>query len=265
GYIDHVLGLLPFEPKTHQDLGGPPCSYVGHPLSEKIGWMQTLPTHSLEKQLQLGSGKPVIVVLPGSRSSEVRRLMPVFAETLNRLNAVGADFEAIIPAVPHVRHLIDAALKKSGARAFVVEGHEAKYQAFRLATCALAASGTVSLELALAGTPMVVGYRVDPLATGVRYLITAHSVVLPNLILANNAVPEFMQEDCTPENLSTALQPLLFREEAYDAQRAALRQVQARIRMPEQTEPSDAAAAIVYHYATNGVPRPQPESPAGNI
>lgn len=250
GYIDHVLGLLPFEPKAHKDLGGPPCTYVGHPLAEKIESMRAVSTDALEEQLQLRPGKPVLVVLPGSRTSEVKRLMPPFAAAINQLMASGADFETIIPALPHVRSLIDSELRKTGVPVYVVEGADAKLQAFKLATCALAASGTVSLELALMQTPMAIAYRVDPVASRLRYLISAQSVVLPNLILGQNVVPEFLQEDCTPGKLCAAMKPLLGRSNEYNAQMIGFDQVEDRLRLPGDMLPSEAAATVVAHYLT---------------
>lgn len=261
-YIDHVLALLPFEPKAHADLGGPPCTYVGHPLSEKIDEMRNVSTQQIDLQLQLRPGKPVLVVLPGSRSSEVKRLMPPFAATINRLLASGADFETIVPALPHVRTLIDAELRKTGVPVYVVEGKEFKLQAFRLATCALAASGTVSLELALMQTPMAIAYKVDPLAAQLRHLVTAQSFVLPNLIHGENVIPEFMQEDCTPHKLTAAMLPLLRQEAPYEAQMTAFAEIEERLRLPAGKAPSAAAADVVAHYIRHVRSRPDTGSPA---
>ncbi len=251
-YVDHVLGLLPFEPKAHADLGGPPCTYVGHPLSEKIDEMRRISTQQLELQLQLRPGKPVLVVLPGSRTSEVKRLMPSFAATIDRMLASGADFETVIPALPHVRPLIDAELRKTGVPVYVVEGADFKFQTFRLATCALAASGTVSLELALMQTPMVIAYKVDAVAAQIRPFITANSIVLPNLILEKNVIPEFIQQECTPDKMTPATLALIRQEKEYQAQKAAFFEIDNRMRLPDGRKPSEAAATVVAHYLQNG-------------
>ncbi|MEL7542493.1 MAG: lipid-A-disaccharide synthase, partial [Pseudomonadota bacterium] len=243
-YISHVLALLPFEPDAHRRLGGPPCSYVGHPLIENIDAMRGIETASLEAQLQLRPGKPVLALLPGSRSSEVRRLMGPFLDTVDRMLGAGIDFETVIPALPHVRDYIDGELRRSGLPVYVVEGADAKLQTFKLATAALAASGTVSLELALMGTPMVIAYKVDALAAQVRFLVKAQSIVLPNLVLGENVIPEFTQEKCTPAELVSALSPLLTGGDAHTTQRRALAEVEARMRMPDDVAPSDAAARI---------------------
>ncbi|MEO0617713.1 MAG: lipid-A-disaccharide synthase [Pseudomonadota bacterium] len=247
-YISHVLGLLPFEPEAHHRLGGPPCSYVGHPLIEKLEEMRSIQTAALEAQLQLRPGKPVLALLPGSRTSEVRRLMGPFLDTVDRMLGAGIDFETVIPALPHVRDFIDSELRSSGLPVYVVEGVDAKLQTFKLATAALAASGTVSLELALMGTPMVIAYKVDVIAAQVRYILTAHSIVLPNLVLGENVIPEFTQEKCSPAELVAALTPLLTKGDAHAAQRRALAEVEARMRLPDGAAPSDAAAKIAAAY-----------------
>src|SRR5262249_18384040 len=148
------------------------------------------------------------VVLPGSRPTEVRRLMQPFGETVSMLTSRIGPIEIIIPAVPSVRPLIEEALASWPIRPHLVEGESDKFKAFRLARAALAASGTVTLELGLAGVPMVVAYRVDWLASRLRFLLKVPSIVLANLVIGRNVFPEFIQEDCTPEKLTGALAPL---------------------------------------------------------
>ncbi|MEL6287471.1 MAG: lipid-A-disaccharide synthase [Pseudomonadota bacterium] len=247
-YVDHVLALLPFEPKAHAELGGPRCTYVGHPMIERLDAMRTVETETLRAQLQLRAHKPILALLPGSRTSEVRRLLPPFMETVDRLLDTGLDFETVIPALPHVRPLIDRELTRWGMPVYVVEGDEAKLQTFKLATAALAASGTVSLELALIGTPMVIAYRVDAVAAQLRHLVKAHSIVLPNLILGENAIPEYIQEACRPETLVGAVGPLLRREAAYEQQSHALDKVVERMQLADGQAPSAAAADVVAKY-----------------
>src|SRR5690606_20333333 len=157
-YIDHVLALLPFEPDAHRRLGGPPCTYVGHPLIERRAWLDALDSAPLTERLGIDREQPVLVVLPGSRSSEVERLMQPFGDTVRLLHARGLANQVIVPAVPHVRPFIEEAVADWPVRPHLVEGEEDKFRAFKLATAALAASGTVTLELAIAGTPAVVAY-----------------------------------------------------------------------------------------------------------
>jgi lipid-A-disaccharide synthase len=249
-YVDHILGLLPFEPSTHERLGGPPCTYVGHPLIERADWLSNLDPEPLRQRLGLDPNRPVVVALPGSRASEVGRLMEPFGDTLRLLIERGTVPQVIIPCVAHVRAQVDRLRKTWPVPAQFVEGQEDKFRAFKLADAALAASGTVTLELALAGTPMVVAYRVDPVAAPfLRRLIKAPTTVLANLVLGENAFPEFHQEKSSPENLANVLLPLLSDTPQRRAQLAALARIPDCMHIPEGQSPSEAAADIVIAYA----------------
>jgi lipid-A-disaccharide synthase len=259
GYVDHVLALLPFEPDAHVRLGGPPCTYVGHPLIERLGWIAALDAAPLAKRLALPADAHLVVVLPGSRASEVGRLMQPFGEALTKLIEQGRKFEVVIPVVQSQRGLIERHLSAWPTKPLLVTGEEDKFRAFKLARAALAASGTVTLELALAGTPMVVAYKVGvPTATIVRGLITAPSVVLANLVLDERAVPELLQEHCTPGNIASALAPLLDEGSARSRQLSALARVPPRMRLAQGT-PSEAAADVVLYYAEKGRGWPHPD------
>ena len=118
-------------------------------------------------------------------------------------------FEVIVPVVESVRALVEAGLRSWPVTPHLVTDEADKFRAFKLATVALAASGTVTLELALAGTPMVVAYKVDALAYSLRFLFLAHSVALPNLILGARVFPEFLHQDCSGNKLAGALAPLM--------------------------------------------------------
>lgn len=250
-YVDHVLALLPFEPGAHQRLGGPPCTYVGHPLIERLEWLRQLDTEPLAKSLGLAPNRLVLVVLPGSRSSEVERLMQPFGQAIAQLQQRGLGPRVIIPVVPHLRDLVEQHARTWPIAPALVEGQEDKFRAFKLAHAALAASGTVTLELALSGTPMVVGYRVDPVAARLRFLLKVHSVVLANLVLGGNAFPEYLQEDCTPENLAAALDLLLHDTPQRQAQADALAQIPG-LMLQSGASPSEVAAKIVLDYAEHG-------------
>jgi lipid-A-disaccharide synthase len=243
-YVDHLLALLPFEPEAHKRLGGPPCTYVGHPLIERAPWIDSLDAESLAARLGLKPGLPVLLVLPGSRPSEVSRLMAPFGETVQALQQSAGPFEVVIPAVSSVRPMIEQALSSWPQKPHLVEGEEDKFKAFKLARAALAASGTVTLELGVAGVPMTVAYRVDPVAARLRFLLQVHSVVLANLVLGENAFSEYIQEDCTAAKLSAALAPLLNDTRERAAQLAALAKIRETMFLPGQT-PSGKAAEIV--------------------
>ncbi len=252
-YVDHILGLLPFEPAAHERLGGPPCTYVGHALIERLDWLSNLDTEPLRARLGLDPRRPIIVALPGSRSSEVGRLMEPFGDTLRLLCERGPAPQVLLPCVPHMRALIDQKRKGWPVTAHLLEDPDDKFRAFKLADAALAASGTVTLELALAGTPMVVAYRVDPVAAPfLRRMIKAPTTVLANLVLGENVFPEFHQEKSSPENLAAALMPLLSDTPERRAQRAGLARIPGLIRIEGGKEPSGIAAEIVLSYARAG-------------
>ena len=206
GYVDHVLAILPFEPDAHRRLGGPECSYVGHPLIERFDVL-----HPSDDELALRREQPhCIVVLPGSRRSEIQRLMPVFRDTVKLVaDRFGSDLEFVLPVVDHVRPMVEAAIVDWPIKPRLVFGEAEKFAAFRRATAALAASGTVTLELALAQVPMAVGYRVGAIEGQIRHFIHVSSIVLANLIIGENVIPERIQADCNPENLAFDLLPLL--------------------------------------------------------
>ena len=205
-YIDHVLALLPFEPEEYRRLQGPPCSYVGHPLNEQLSTLRP----GVEDQKRRNEAPPVLLVLPGSRRSEIRHHMAVFGEALSRLQAEGVAFELILPTMPHLLEAVREGAKSWKAEPRVVVGEQEKRAAFRMASAALAKSGTVTLELAIAGVPMVTAYRVGAVeAWFLQRAIKVKSVILANLVVGQNVVPEFLQQDCTPEKLSGALREIL--------------------------------------------------------
>jgi lipid-A-disaccharide synthase len=205
-YVDHVLALLPFEPAAYERLRGPPCSYVGHPLTEQVALLRP----NADEAARRNAEPPVLLVLPGSRRSEVRRHIAVFGETLARLQSEGVAFEAVLPTMAHLEAAVREGVKAWKIEPLIVVGEQDKRAAFRSARAALAKSGTVTLELALSGVPMVAAYRVGA-AEGfiVQRAIRVSSVILANLVLGENIVPEFIQNDCTPDNLARSLRALL--------------------------------------------------------
>ncbi|MCC2651528.1 MAG: lipid-A-disaccharide synthase [Microvirga sp.] len=240
-YVDHLLALLPFEPEAHQRLGGPPTTYVGHPLIERLDEIRPAPG-----ERQRVEGQPInLLVLPGSRRSEVSRLMEPFGAALALLKERSArPFEVTIPAVPHVADEIRARAESWSVKPRIVEGEAAKWAAFRQADAALAASGTVTLELGLAGVPMVVAYRVSKLEEVLKYLIKAPSIVLTNLVLGENVIPELIQWDCTPEKLAGALLPLLSDTAERQRQIDAFGKLDTLMKIGDEA-PSERAARIV--------------------
>lgn len=205
-YIDHVLALLPFEPQAHERLGGPACSYVGHPLIEQLSELRP----SASEAARRGSEPPVVLALPGSRPGEIRRMSGVFGEAISLLrNRVGA-FELVVPTIPQLRDSVWSATANWAVQPRVIVDPSERWAAFRIARAALAKSGTVTLELALSGVPMVAAYKVSLLDELIaRLAIQVPSVILANLVIGQNVVPELLQRDCTPAALADALAPLL--------------------------------------------------------
>jgi lipid-A-disaccharide synthase len=254
-YVDHLMALLPFEPEAHQRLGGPPCTYVGHPFIERLDWIKSLDAGELAARLKLDAAKPVLVVLPGSRSSEVGRLMEPFGEAVRQAMERAGPCEVLLPVVPSVRHLVEAGLENWPVRPHLVEGEIDKFKAFRLAKASLAASGTVTLELAVTGVPMVVAYKVDLLAWQIRHLVKVPSIVLANLVLGENAFPEFVQKDCTGEELARALAPLLGDTPERGEQVEALRRIAGKMVLEGGVAPSARAAETVLAAIDAGIRR----------
>jgi lipid-A-disaccharide synthase len=241
GYVDHVLCLLPFEPDALRRLDGPPGTYVGHPLVERAAEL----TPSAQDEARRASAPPLLVVLPGSRRSELDRLLPVFARTLEVVAERGP-VEAVLPVVRKHAARIEAETARWPLAPRLIHGQAEKYAAFRAARAALAASGTVTLELAMARTPAIVAYKVSKIEEAIaRRLVTAPSIVLPNLILGENVYPEFIQDDAAPEKLAAALGDILRDGPARAAQLQGLSRVGERMAPQGGRAPSELAADVV--------------------
>jgi lipid-A-disaccharide synthase len=240
-YIDRVLALLPFEPAAMQRLGGPPCTFVGHPLSEQVTRLRP----NAEEAHRRLSDPPLLLVLPGSRTSEIRRMARVFGDTVALVAARSGALEVVVPAVPRLRETVRKAVASWRVPARIAVEPAEKDAAFRSARAALTKSGTSTLELALAGVPMAAAYKVPLMEELVgRLLITAPSAILANLILGENVVPEFLQRDCTAGMLAAALVPLLHDTPERRRQVEAFARLDAIMEVGKAS-PSDRAAAVV--------------------
>ncbi len=255
-FLDHLLTLLPFEPPyfTKEGLAS---SFVGHsiiesPIAEADG-------ARFRARHGLAAATPLLTVLPGSRRSEVTRLAPIFAETLIRLKARHPDLVCVVPTVPQVEPIVRALVKDWPLPTLVTLGDTDKYDAFKASVAALACSGTVALELALAGLPAVIAYRMSPLTVFLyRRLIKVRYANLVNLMHDRMVVPELLQENCQPDKLAAACEVLLTDQAARAAQIAELRQTAAWLGAGG-TPPSEQAARVVL--ATAGL-LPQAMPPA---
>jgi lipid-A-disaccharide synthase len=239
-YVDCVLALLPFEPEAHARLGGPRCVYVGHPLVERLAELRP----NAEEARRRAAAPPLVLALPGSRRSVIARLMADFGAAIAAAEREAGPFEVVLPTLPHVESDVRALAARWPRPPRIVVGEPEKFAAFRNARAALAASGTVTLELAFAGVPLVGAYKVSSVESLLRPLITLpFSVLLPNLALGEAAIPEFLQGDCQPQALATALAALVSEGPIRSAQLAALDKLDARMRLDDGRAPSAHAAA----------------------
>ena len=252
-YIDCVLAILPFEPEAYVKLGGPRCVYVGHPLIEHVADLRPQASEA-ERRL---ADPPLVLVLPGSRKSEIDRLLPIFGAAISRVAKRSGPMDLVLPTMRSRLDQVRAGIAGWDIKPRIVIEPADKWMAFRAARAALAASGTVTLELAIAGVPTAAAYLVSPIEEIVARLMGLHrrltTVILANLVLGENVVPEFLQRDCTAEKLADALTPLL---QLGSPERA--RQVAAFSRidglMKVNSTPSEVAASLVLNAAKGAAP-----------
>jgi lipid-A-disaccharide synthase len=213
-WYDHLLTLLPFEPPYFERVGLA-ATHVGHPIVESGAGQGD--AARFRAAHGIAADETVICALPGSRGGEVSRLAPLFGPALRLLEAEIGPFRLVVPTVETVAETVAAAARHWPGRPIVLRGTEAKYDAFAASRAALAASGSVALELAMARVPMVVAYRLARLTELVLdRVLKVRQVNLVNLILERPLVPERLGVDCTPERLAAALVPLV-RDEAVRA------------------------------------------------
>ena len=214
--VDHVLALLPFEP-PYMEAAGMTCDFVGHPAV-------AMPRASAEAarafRARLGDPARIALVLPGSRQGEVARLMPLFGEALRQLPA---DARVVVPTVASVADRVRAGVAGWPGDPVVLVDPADRLAAFAAADAALAASGTVSLELAANGVPMVIAYDMNWFSRALlSRMLKVDTVTLVNLVSESRAVPEFLGRDCRPGPVGAAFARLLTVPSLREAQRAAL-------------------------------------------
>ena len=247
--IDHVLALFPFEP-PYMQAEGMACDFVGHPVVS-----DPVPSEADEALFRQTSGigtAPAVLVLPGSRRSEVQRLSAVFGAALHQFCAARPEWRVVIPAAGAVADLVRAETADWPGAPVVVDGTSAdgaaiKRGAFRAADVALAASGTVSLELAAAQTPMVIAYKFNWLSWQIMSrMALIDTVTLVNLVSETRVVPECLGPDCTPDQISAALAAVL---DAPTAQRDAMQVTLARLGQGDEAPGLRAARAVLARLA----------------
>jgi lipid-A-disaccharide synthase len=242
-YLDLLLTLLPFEP-PYFEKHGLKTLFVGHPAVEGRGAAR--PGDDARGEFRQRYGIPrdsrVVCVLPGSRKGEVSRLSALFGAGLGRLAERIPNLHVVIPTVSNVAALVREVTADWPVPVTVVDGFMEKHDCFQESEVALAASGTVAVELAVAGVPTVIGYRASPITAWLaRRLLKIKYVSLPNLLLDREVLPELLQADLTPERIAAELAALLEDDDRRQRQIKAFRQV-VKILTPDGESPSMVAA-----------------------
>jgi lipid-A-disaccharide synthase len=241
GRIDRLMLLLPFEQEFF-DRAGVPSVYVGHPVLEEADAPRQ---KDFRRRHGIAADAPLLVVLPGSRRGLVGRMLPVYGDAMCALHARHPGLRIVVPVVSGTAALVEAAVRDWPAAPIIVADLAEKRAALAEADAALTTSGTATLELAVAGLPMVVTYRVSALSAWLaQRLIQVPNVAMPNLIAGRRIVPELLQENCTPGTIVAALDALLRSPESRAAQKAALAEVCLKLGR-DGPKPSERAAAVV--------------------
>lgn len=260
-FIDQVLALFPFEP-PYMEAAGMRCDFVGHPVTARVPTSEA-EARDFRSKHGISNDATLLLVLPGSRKSEVGRLSGVFGAAAERFLVRHPDTRIVIPAARPVAAMVRRLTSTWGVKPVILDpdkkGAEAdKRAAFRAADLALAASGTVSLELAAAGTPMVISYDMNWLSRRiVGRMLRTDTVTLVNLVAESRTVPEFLGRDCRPESIADALTEVL-RSPA--AQREAMAKTVHRLGKGGEDPGVRAARAVLDGLVRNGrsAPRDQP-------
>lgn len=228
-FLDHLLVLFPFEPPYFLKKGLA-TTFVGHPVVELA--LNQLSDPMFRKRHKIKESAPILTLLPGSRRGELARLLPVFQETVMQLQQKFPNIHIVIPTLPH---LVDQIQKQFTLPATLVTTPLEKFAAYKESQAALAASGTVSLELAAAGVPTVIAYKVNFITYCLlRRLVKVKYACLVNLLMNEEVMPERLQGDCTPEKLATPLEGFFQMQEsdALDSMKIKMQEAIKKLRSP---------------------------------
>lgn len=240
-FLDHVLCLLPFEPDFYKRYGLP-ATFVGHPAVERRALMTG--GDELRRRLQISPEQRLLCVLPGSRRAEINLHLPVFRDAVAEVARHVPGLACVLPTVPAVEARVRTMTTDWPTPLRVLTTAHDRYAAFSTVEVALAASGTVATELAVAGVPMVVAYRVGWLSAAIlRPLITVKHITIANILLDRRAIPELVQEGMTAPKIVDALLPLLLEPQVAAQQKADLATAVTMLRTDEG--PSRRAAEAI--------------------
>ena len=242
GFLDRIMTLLPFEPPyfTREGLA---ADFVGHPVLESGA--DRGDGASFRARFGIPADVTVLALLPGSRASEIARHLPILRETAVRLARTHAGLRLVVPTVAHLERDVKMALSGWPLPSVLVTGEGDKFDAFAAADAAVAASGTVALELAMAGTPTVIVYRMNPITAAIgRRLVKVKYANLVNILLDEEAVPELLLDRCRPDLIAVTVSNLMSDPAAANRQRMRAKAALAML-SPEGASPSGAAAQVV--------------------
>ena len=241
GLFDHLLALLPFEPPFFER-AGLGTTFVGHPV---VTTTQVGDGAAFRKRYQISDDTTLFCVLPGSRRGEIKRHLPIFAQTIALLSEPYPNLAICVPVPKYLLSVVKPYFDDCPFRAIVTAHAEDKRDAIAASNVAIVKSGTVTLEVAKARTPMVVAYRVSAISAFIyKRLRLTKLATLVNILLGREVIPELLQNDCTPIMLASAAEALLRYPHHAARQKAAITSAFALL-TPEKTSPSDLAARTV--------------------
>lgn len=242
-YIDELFALLPYEPPYFEP-HGLKTDFVGHPVVE--GGASKGDGAAFRKEYGIAAGAPLLCVLPGSRRSETKYLLPVFQETVSRLKQKYPALRVVVPTVVTVAEKVKKAVASWNVPVTVVTGEKARYDAFAAANAALAASGTVALELAMARVPYCIAYKMNPISSFLAPLVVKGKYVnLVNILADKLIVKEFLLKNCRADWLTNEVDLLLSDETYRQTQISQASQVLNLLGAGQSETPSDKVADIL--------------------
>ncbi|MBQ9272010.1 MAG: lipid-A-disaccharide synthase [Alphaproteobacteria bacterium] len=245
-YIDLLLTLFPYEPKyfTPYNLE---TVFVGHPVIENATVCK-VSSKDFRAQYKIPANNKIMLLLPGSRHNEVERLLPDFLQVVQKMQSNHFNFSYLLPTVNTVATRVKKAVTESGLPITVIEGEDARRAAFQNADVAIAASGTVALELAILSVPHIIAYKVPKLTEwAAKHFLHIQFVNLTNILLGYEVVPELLQESCNPDNILQYIEQFLSKNSLYTRQIENFAKLRRMLGLNEQT-PSDNAAAVILEF-----------------
>ena len=243
-FLNHLLTLFPFEPpyfKKHNL----PTTFVGHPVTE-MDFANGNPAHFMEKY-NISATDTLVTVLPGSRRGELNHHVKIFQQTIDKLKTQIPSLKVVIPTLPGIKEHLERQWTSKVPTFFITEVAEKK-DAYAASQIAVAASGTIALELAQARLPMVIAYKISRLnALLVKVLVQVRYFCMVNILLRRYVVPELLQKNCTVSNLTLEALKLIRNPQKKAQQEEAFQRVDGLLK-PSQGLPSEKAAEVVLRY-----------------